>query len=90
MPWCHLRIREIRIPDNGGFGSCELGHVYKQQGKEAPWCCSLFGPFGLIDSAANWVRLDGATLQINQLVSGTMRFADCSEVVVGRDDAAGV
>lgn len=72
---------------NGGFGSCELGHLYKQQGKEAPWCCSLAGPFGLIDSAAGWVRLDGTTLEVNHLVSGTMRFADGSEVVLERDDA---
>lgn len=75
---------------NGGFGSCELGHVYKQQGKEAPWCCSLFGPFGLIDSAAGWIRRTGSTLEVNHLVSGVMRFAGGDEVVVERDDAAGI
>lgn len=74
---------------NGGFGSCELGHVYKQQGKEAPWCCSLFGPFGLIDGAAGYVRLAGDVLEVNHLVSGTVRFADGQEVALVRDDAAG-
>lgn len=75
---------------NGGFGSCELGHVYKQQGKEAPWCCSLFGPFGLIDSAAAWVRLVDGTLQVNHLVTGTVRFPGGQEVRLERDDAGGV
>lgn len=75
---------------NGGFGSCELGAVYRQQGKEAPWCCSLAVPAALITAAAGWVRLHHGTLVIAHLVSGTFAFAGGQTVRIARDDAAGV
>lgn len=75
---------------NGGFGSCELGAVYKQQGKEAPWCCSLAGPAGLLTAASGWVRLDGTTLDITHLISGAFHFSNGQCAIVERDEAAGV
>jgi hypothetical protein len=75
---------------NGGFGSCELGVVYKQQGKEAPWCCSLAGPAGLITASAGWLRVSGATLTVTHLLSGTFTFLEGQTIVAERDDAAGV
>ena len=73
---------------NGGFGSCELGAVYKQQGKEAPWCCSLSGPVGLMTAPAGWVRLRNGVLEITHLLSGTFSFRTGQVVTLERDDAA--
>ncbi len=75
---------------NGGFGSCELGGVYKQQGKEAPWCCSLAVPAALITVAGGWLRLLDHTLEIAHIFSGDYLFADGQRVGVERDDAAGL
>jgi hypothetical protein len=59
---------------NGGFGHCALGQVYRQEIKEAPWCCSLFGPYGLMEAGSLWVRKDKDCLEINHLVSGDFTF----------------
>lgn len=75
---------------NGGFGSYEL-HTgcYKQQGKEAPWCCSLFGPYGLMESSSVWVRLNNDVLEVNHLISGEFTFANSERVSIVRDDEQG-
>lgn len=61
---------------NGGFGSFELDKRYLQYGKEATWCCSLYGPFGLASCAAHAVRKEGDRLRIRLLQDGTYTFAD--------------
>ncbi|QDU70622.1 hypothetical protein [Mucisphaera calidilacus] len=73
---------------NGGFGSVDLEGYYAQMGKEAPWCCSLFGPYGLIAGAGQMVRCDGETLTILHPVSGTFVFGE-QQVVIERDDHVG-
>ncbi|MEQ9460877.1 MAG: glycoside hydrolase family 127 protein [Phycisphaeraceae bacterium] len=71
---------------NGGFCSVEIEHGYPQMGKEAPWCCSVFGPYGLIAGAAYLVtRRDKHTLNIHHAVSGTFVFGD-QQVEIHRDD----
>lgn len=74
---------------NGGFGSCELGHQYKQQGKEAPWCCSVFGPYGLIESGASFVHFKEEVLLINHLISGTFKSEAGDSVTLSRDEETG-
>ena len=75
---------------NGGFGSCELGNAYKQQGKEAPWCCSLFAPYGLLEGASFWAQRQGNTVHLNHLASGTFSFdsTEGATLEVERDDEA--
>ena len=72
---------------NGGFGSCELGGAYKQQGKEAPWCCSLFAPYGLLEAASLLAQRRGSAVYVNHLVSGAFSFGDLT-LGVQKDDEA--
>jgi len=71
---------------NGGFGSYHLGDTYWQQGKEAPWCCSLFGPFGLIEAGSLLVQKKGETVEINHLVSGEFTFDGGETIRIKKDD----
>ncbi len=71
---------------NGGFGSYQLNDTYWQQGKEAPWCCSLFGPFGLIEASSILVRKIGITVEINHLISGEFTFKGGETIRVEKND----
>lgn len=75
---------------NGGFGSCELGGAYKQQSKEAPWCCSVFGPYGLLETGAALVHFAGDTVQINHLISGEFTSSTGDRIALLRDDEQGL
>lgn len=55
---------------NGGFGSCEIHGKYPQHGKEAPWCCSLYGPYGLIQIGNSAAVLNDKTLTIKLWIEG--------------------
>lgn len=68
--------------DNGGFGDCEFGPYYPRLQKEAPWCCSLFGPFGFIQAASMFVRKEQNTVTVHAPLSGTFTFDDQTELVV--------
>lgn len=74
---------------NGGFGSCELRGEYKQQGKEAPWCCSVFGPYGLVETGAAFVHFHEDLLQINHLIAGTFTSKTGQTVRLARDEETG-
>lgn len=74
---------------NGGFGSVVMEDSYPQFGKEAPWCCSMFGPFGMIVAAAFFVRLQKRTLTIHHLIEGEFYFGE-QRVLIRRDDAKGL
>jgi len=75
---------------NYGFGACDMGPVYKEKRKEAPWCCTLFGPYGLLESSSMWVLKISDTLQINHLISGEFVFEGEEHIVLKRDDENGV
>lgn len=74
---------------NGGFGSVVMKNDYPQFGKEAPWCCSMFGPFGMIVASAFFVRLQKRTLTIQHLIEGEFHFGE-QRVVIHRDDEKGL
>lgn len=73
---------------NGGFGSVIINDSYPQMGKEAPWCCSLFGPYGLIGGAAYLLEYHNDTLSIHHPVPGSFVFDD-QHVTITRDDREG-
>ncbi len=59
---------------NGGFGDLPMGAYYTILHKEAPWCCSLFGPFGLTRAGAFWVRQSGDAILVDHPVTGDYDF----------------
>ncbi len=71
--------------DNGGFGDCEFGPYYPRLQKEAPWCCSLFGPFGFIQAAPMFVHKKQDSVILHAPLSGTFTFDDQTELVVRCD-----
>lgn len=75
---------------NYGFGTCTMGSVYKEPRKEAPWCCTLFGPFGLLESASSLVKEKSGTLEINHLVSGEFEFEKGELAVLSLDNESGI
>jgi hypothetical protein len=72
--------------NNGGFGSYDMDSKYKQFGKEAFWCCSIYGPYGLIDGSSFFVRKSGETLEVNHLVSGDFTFESGDTVRLTHDE----
>jgi len=68
--------------DNGGFGDTEFGPYYPRLQKEAPWCCSLFGPFGLIHAASMLVQKEENTITLHAPISGVFTFDDQTELTV--------
>ena len=75
---------------NYGFGACSMGSVYKERRKEAPWCCTLFGPYGLLESSSCWVTKDSELLKINHLVSGEFEFEGGEQVTLTVDNGRGI
>jgi len=68
---------------NGGFGDQRIGPHYGCESKEAPWCCSCFGPFGLLAAACSLLtRLDEQSVELRHLVDMDSEFADGSRVSV--------
>ena len=62
---------------NGGFGARPIeSNYYTQMGMEAPWCCSLYGPAALIQSAAHLVTFVDGALSIHHPIEGTFTFGD--------------
>jgi len=72
--------------DNGGFGDTEFGPYYPRLQKEAPWCCSLFGPFGFIQAAAMLIRKEQNLITVHAPISGTFTFDDQTELVMCLDN----
>ena len=72
--------------DNGGFGDSAFGPYYPRFQKEAPWCCSLFGPFGLLSAAALLVRREHNAVVLYAPLTGSFKFADGTALQVTRDD----
>lgn len=72
--------------DNGGFGDSEFGPYYPRFQKEAPWCCSLFGPFGLLSAAAMLIRRAKDSVVIHAPLTGTFVFADGTSLNLERND----
>ncbi len=72
--------------DNYGFGACNMEPVYRERRKEAPWCCTLFGPYGLLESASCWVTKKSGILDINHLVSGEFEFEGGEQVILTNDN----
>ncbi len=70
---------------NGGFGSCELGSSYLQYGKEAPWCCSLYGSWALARLGSCFVERQAHTVTIHHPVTGTWQFTDGSSLTMTVD-----
>jgi len=68
--------------DNGGFGDTEFGPYYPRLQKEAPWCCSLFGPFGFIQAASMLMQKEENTITLHAPVSGVFTFDDQTELTV--------
>lgn len=75
---------------NYGFGACSMGSIYKERRKEAPWCCTLFGPYGLLESASSWVTKKSNILEINYLVSGEFEFEGGERAILTTDNEKGV
>ena len=75
---------------NYGFGACDMGPFYKEKRKEAPWCCTLFGPYGMLESASMWVLKKSDVLEINHLVSGEFEFEGGEQVVLTTDNEKGI
>ena len=67
-----------------------MGVVYKERRKEAPWCCTLFGPYGLLESASGWVTKNSAVLEINHLVSGEFEFDGGEQAILTTDNEKGI
>jgi len=74
---------------NYGFGACGMGTIYKERRKEAPWCCTLFAPFGLLESASMLVLKETNTIEINHLVSGEFEFNNGEQVILTDDNENG-
>jgi len=68
--------------DNGGFGDTEFGPYYPRLQKEAPWCCSLFGPFGFIHAASMLIQKEENTITLHAPISGVFTFDDQTELTV--------
>ncbi len=75
---------------NYGFGACSMEEIYKERRKEAPWCCTLFGPYGLLESASCWVTKKAGILEINHLVSGEFEFDGGEQAVLTNDNEKGI
>jgi len=75
---------------NYGFGACSMGSVYKERRKEAPWCCTLFGPYGLLESSSCWVAKKSGVLEINHLVSGEYEFEGGELAILSADNEKGI
>ncbi len=75
---------------NYGFGACSMGSVYKERRKEAPWCCTLFGPYGLLESASGWVEKKSGILEVNHLVSGEFEFESGEQAILTTDNEKGI
>ena len=75
---------------NYGFGACSMGSVYKERRKEAPWCCTLFGPFGLLESSSCWVTKKSGILRINHLVTGEFEFEGGERAILTTDNERGI
>lgn len=74
---------------NGGFGDLPMGAYYTIMHKEAPWCCSLFGPFGLTRAGELWVRQAGDVILVDHPVTGDYDFGTVG-VSLKRDMARSV
>lgn len=62
---------------NGGFGSRMVqDNKYLQMGKEASWCCSLYGPSLILEGSSYFVQLEGDTLTIHHPIDATVQFGD--------------
>ncbi len=90
--WLHSAIFNLENQiylnqeDNGGFGDINMGPDYPRALKEAPWCCSIYGPFGLLEAARSFITLKDGILNINHLVSGDFEFGNASvSIEVGED-----
>ncbi len=75
---------------NYGFGACSMGSVYKERRKEAPWCCTLFGPYGLLESSSCWVSKKSGILEINHMVSGEFEFEGGELAILTSDNEKGI
>jgi len=75
---------------NYGFGACSMGSVYKERRKEAPWCCTLFGPYGLLESSSSWVAKKSGLLEINHMVSGEFEFEGGELAILTTDNEKGI
>jgi len=73
--------------DNGGFGDINMGPDYPRALKEAPWCCSIFGPFGLLEATSMFLSMKNDTLNIHHLVSGDFEFENGSVSIEVGDDS---
>ncbi len=58
---------------NGGFGSCQIQPQFSTFGKEAPWCCSLFGVRALAEAAQYIITRLDSTLSVNFLENITIK-----------------
>jgi len=67
-----------------------MGSVYKERRKEAPWCCTLFGPYGLLESASGWVTEKSGILEVNHLVSGEFEFERGELAILSADNEKGI
>ncbi len=68
---------------NGGFGDQHIGPHYGSESKEAPWCCSLFGPFALTSIASYFARrTHHHNVQLNHIADANYTFADDSSLSV--------
>ena len=72
---------------SGGFGHSEFGPHYPMCQIEAPWCCTPFGPFGLLAASAMMVARKGGELLVRHLLSGDFDFGD-GVIKLDRDDRA--
>lgn len=73
--------------DNGGFGDICMGPDYPRSLKEAPWCCSIYGPFGLLEASSMFVSMRNDTLNIHHLISGDFEFKNGSASIEVGDDS---
>lgn len=74
---------------NGGFGDQSLGPSYPALRHEAPWCCTLFGPYGLIEAASLLLQECRDTVHIRHLVSGDFILSDGTQLTLNKNDAGG-